>query len=80
MVLISLAEENQERGGLFIQRIACGAGVEYELTSLMADALSLTNMQIGSFAESFVSIKLRTGLTLACMMVYLICEHTNKKC
>lgn len=79
MALVYLAEENQEKGWLLIQRIACGANVEHELLTLSADCLSLTEKQLDSFSESLIIGNLRTAFALDCMLVYLICEHKNTK-
>ncbi len=79
IALAYLAEENQERGWLLIQRIACGAGVEHDLVDLSGDALNLTEKQMDTFSESIISGNLRTAFAMDCMLVYMSCEHRNKK-
>jgi hypothetical protein len=79
IALVYLASENQEKGWLFIHRIAIGAGIKNELVDLSSDALTLTDKQLDIFSESIISENLRTAFALDCMLVYLMCEHKNSK-
>lgn len=77
--LLYLSNVNQEKGWLFIQRIAIGAGIKNDLVDISADALTLTDKQLDSFSESIIFENLSSVFVLDCMLVYLVCENKNSQ-
>lgn len=76
---VYLATEHCEKGWLFIQRIACGIGLQESLSELAADGLNLTEKQLDKFTSEMMVSKLTNSLVLDCMLIYLSCGQKNKK-
>ncbi len=77
--LLYLSDANQEKGWLLIQRIVCGIGMIEKLDNLATDGLKLTGQLVDKFTTDIISTKLTNSLVVDSMLVYLCCEHKNKR-
>lgn len=76
--LVSLAIEHQEKGWVIIQRIACGVGLENDISEIAIDGLNLTGRHLEEFTSEIMDSKLANSFVLDCMLIYLSCGQKNK--